>query len=119
MEDELTENEQKELFKKSKYYSDLVINIFNLIRFEFIDVKTIRLITDAIHVILFDGSEEFIVYLEGYDGRLGLILTKNGIEQIGDLNSLYDSIRIKSTQGEVFTLDDYYNTCLTFWFKIK
>ena len=119
MEDELTENEQKELSKKIKYYSDMVIGLFNTVRFEFVNTSTVGFVTDSIHLILFDRSDDFIVYLEGYDEQLGLVMTEKGIEQIGNLNSLYDSIRIKSTQGEVFTLDDYYNTCLTFWFKIK
>ena len=119
MEDELTDSEHRELSKKIKYYSDMVIGLFNTVRFEFTNTSTIGFLIDSIHLILFDRSDDFIVYLEGYDEQLGLILTENGIEQIGNLNSLYDSIRIKSTQGDIFTLDDYYNACLTFWFKIK
>jgi hypothetical protein len=119
LEDELTENEQKELLDKGKYYRDLVNNIFNTVRFEFANSLSIDFIRDTIHFILFDRSEDFIIYLDGYDEGLGLFITDKGIEKIGNLNSLYDSIRIRSTQGEVFTLDDYYNACLTFWYKIK
>ncbi len=119
MEDELTEEEQRELTRKIKYYSDLVVGIINSLRFEFIDSKTIGFLTDSIHFILLDRSDDFTVYLNGHDESPGLIMTENGVDQIGNLNSLYASIRIKSTQGEVFTLDDYYNTCLTFWHRVK
>jgi hypothetical protein len=119
LEDELTDSEHRELSKKIKYYSDMVLGVVDALRFEFADSKTIEFLIDAIHLILFDRSDAFIVYLDGYDKQLGIVMTTKGIEQIGNLNSLYDSIRIKSTQGEVFTLNDYYNACLTFWYKIK
>jgi hypothetical protein len=119
LEDELTENEQKELSRKIKYYSDMVVGLFSTLRFEIADTSTIGFLTDSIHFILFDRSVDFTVYVEGYDGQPGLLITDRGIEQIGDFNSLYAAIRIKSTQGEVFTLDDYYNACLSFWYKVK
>lgn len=119
MEDELTDSEHIELSKKIKYYSDMVLSVVEVTGFGFSDSETIEFLIGAVHLILFDRSEDFIVYLDGYDKQLGIVMTSKGIEKIGNLNSLYDSIRIKSTQGEVFTLNDYYNACLTFWFKIK
>jgi hypothetical protein len=63
---------------------------------------------------LFGEFSDFSIYINGYDEYL------EGCYTIANqYRAVRGSIRIKSTQGDTYNLDDYFRSCVCRWEKVK
>lgn len=63
---------------------------------------------------MFGEFNDFSVYINGYDEYL------EGCRSIvNPYRAIRSSLRIKSTQGDIYFLDDYFQSCVCRWGKVK
>jgi len=121
--EELTAIEKNEYDWTVYHYANMIREVIERFRFELHSDGVYGRIGYLLTSILFGDNKEFSVIVYG-NGEYGSKLSRSETDEFsyvsyGTPSEVYNSIAIKSTQGDSYTIDDFYNACVTFWIKVK